>query len=181
MGGRVTVMPQLFNMRNRGTQVMVLEDILDKNLGNIDLLEKAFVHRYIEEKNFLLPDQMELLRRWGPAGPLALMSAGRVFTPVRSKDDDRIKEAIEKHPMHADNIQIRSRVRTQVGREYNVSFDLWTHAPNGSTKQRKTAHLVINYASSRAQKVATPGYYFNPMGMIVTDYDDGIDDTKAVQ
>lgn len=166
MGGRLTVMTQLVNMRNRGSETMVLSDIMNKNLDNLDVLEKAFVRRFIEEKNFQIPDQFEMLRRWSYGGTLSLMATPQIFMPVASKNDDRIKNALEQYPTHADNIQILSRV----GRSWQVSFDLWTHMPNGSVKKEKKGNLVVDFSPNYVQKVATDGYYYNPLGMVVVGY-----------
>ena len=166
MGGRLTVMTQLVNMRNRGTETMVLSDIMNKNLDNLDVLEKAFVRRFIEERNFQIPDQFEMLRRWGFGGTLSLMSSPSVFPIAVSKDDKRLKDAMEQYPTHADNIQILSRV----GRSWRVSFDLWTHTPSGSIKKEKEANVVVDFSPNYEQKVATPGYYYNPLGMLVIGY-----------
>ena len=169
MGSRLTVMTQLVNTRNRGSETMVLSDILNRNLDNLDLLEKAFVRRFIEERNFQIPDRWEMLWRWSPNGTLALISTPNVFRPIRSKDDEKIKKALEEYPTHADNIQIRTRV----GRSWQVSFDLWTHMPSGSVKTEKEANVVVDFSPAYQQKKSTPGYYYNPLGMVVTDYNSG--------
>lgn len=166
MGGRVTVMTQLVNMRNRGTETMVLNDIMNKKLDNLDILEKAFVRRFIEERNFQIPDQWEMFRRWGYGGTLSLIATPAIFSPAISDKDERLKKVIEQDATHADNIQILSRV----GRSWNISFDLWTHTPTGSMKQEKRANVVIDFLPNYEQKVATPGYYYNPLGMVVVGY-----------
>ena len=79
---------------------------------------------------------------------------------------DEVKDVLEQYPTHADNIQILSRV----GRSWRVTFDLWTHMPTGSVKQEKEANLVVDFAKNYAQKVATDGYYYNPLGMVVVGY-----------
>ena len=166
MGGRLTIMTQLFNTRTRGTETFVLTDILNQETGNVSKLEKALVYRFIEEWNFRIPDQQELLRRWGPTGTLALISSPKVFKPVRSKNAEKIKKALEELPTHADNIEIISRV----GRHWSVSFDLWTHAPDVSVATKKQANLVLDYSPDYVQQIANPDYYYNPLGMVVVDY-----------
>ena len=168
MGGRLTVMTQLFNARTRGTETLVLNDILNRKVGDLDVLEKAFIHRFIEERNFQIPDPWEMMRRWGPKGTLALTTHPSEFRPVYSKNDERIKKVLESFPTHADNIQIISRV----GHSWIVSFDLWTHTPTGSTKQEKRFNIVVDFLPSYAQKVATPDNFYNPLGMVITDYTD---------
>ncbi len=165
MGSRLTVMTQLFNT-TRGTDTLVLSDILNFNLGDLDVLEKAFVQRFIEERNFQLPDQAEMERRWGPFGVLANISHPDIWSPVYRYDDERIKDVVEALPTHAENIQFISRV----GRNWWVSFDLVTHYPNGITKQKRTVTLRVDYYSGRVQKVSTPGFYYNPLGMTVSEY-----------
>ena len=169
MGGRLTVMTQLFNTRTRGTETLVLNDILNLDVGNLDVLEKAFIHRFVEERNFQIPDRLEMMRRWGPNGTLALTTHPSEFSPVYSKDDERIKKAMEAFPTHADNIRIDSRV----GHAWNVSFDLWTHTPTGSTKQEKKFNIVVDFLPNYVQKIAKPDSFYNPLGMVVTDYTDG--------
>ena len=166
MGSKVTVMTQLFNMRTRGSQSMVMSDIMNKSVDNLDILEKAFIRRFIEEKHFQIPDKWEMLRRWGAQGTLALITTPKIFPRARSKDDERVKEVVDQFPTHADNIQIQSRV----GRNWVVWFDLWTHTAKGSTKQAKIANIVLDYLPSYAQKVATEGRYYNPLGMVVVGY-----------
>ena len=166
MGSRVTVMTQLFNT-TRGTNTLVLSDILNFNLGNLELIQKAFVRRFIEERNFQIPAQKEMERRWGPLGTLAMISHPvTVWRPVYRYDDQRVKDVVDQLPRHADNIEIVSHV----GNSWLVDFDLWTHLPQGSVKERKRASLLLAFYQERMQRVATPGYYYNPLGMTVVDY-----------
>ena len=165
MGSRLTVMTQLFNT-TRGTKTLVLSDILNFNLGNLELMGKAFVHRFIEERNFQIPEQKEMERRWGPYGTLAMMSHPAVWSPVYRYDDQRIKDVVDALPTHADNINILSHV----GNTWLVDFDLWTHTATGPIRQRRRVSLVVNFYSDRMQKVSTPGFYYNPLGMTVVDY-----------
>ncbi len=165
MGSRVTVMTQLFNT-TRGTKTLVLTDTLNQNLGDLDLLEQAFVRRFIEERNFLIQHSKEMQRRWGPYGDLALMTTSRIWRPVYRYDDERIKKLDETFPTHADNINIESRV----GHNWKVNFDLWSHTQQGMVRRPKTANVRVAFSPARAQKVAYPGYYYNPLGMVVVDY-----------
>lgn len=165
MGGKVTVMSQLFST-TRGTDSMVYNDILNNNVGDRNLLEKAFVIKYIEEKNFVIPDSPEMQRRWGPLGKLSLMSHPAVFRPVYRYDDDRVKDMEDVLPQHADNIQILSRA----GNDWRVQFDLWTHTQTGSYRRRQEATLHLESYSGRRQTIATQGYFYNPLGLTVTSY-----------
>ena len=165
MGSKLTVMTQLFNT-TRGTSSLVLSDVLNHNLGDLELLQKAFVHRYIEERNFVIPDKTEMWRRWGPLSTLSLMSGRGVWTPVYKEGDDRLKALDDALPTHADNIRIISHV----GNSWLVEFDLWTHGKNGMTKQKMKFSLDIGYNRNRMQKVAPAGYYYNPLGMVITRY-----------
>lgn len=165
MGSKLTVMTQLFNTP-RGTDSMVLTDVLNRDLGDLDLLQKAFVHRFIEEFSFTIPDKKEMLRRWGPRSTLSSMSVSRVWRPVYKESDDRIKALEDAFPTHADNINIISHI----GKSWSGEFDLWTHTKNGMTKQKKRFSLDLGFARNRAQKVARPGYYYNPLGIVVTKY-----------
>ncbi|MBP5534083.1 MAG: hypothetical protein J6Y03_01075 [Alphaproteobacteria bacterium] len=164
-GGELAVMTQLFNI-TRGTNSLVLSDVLNDNLGNLELLQKAFVHRYIEERNFVIPDKLEMWRRWGPRSTLSLMSGRGVWAPVYRDNDERLKDLDDAFPMHADNIRIISHV----GNSWLVEFDLWTHGKNGMTKQKMKFTLDVGFYRSRKQTVAIPGYYYNPLGMVVTRY-----------
>ena len=166
MGSRLTVMTQLFNWSG-DTQELVLSDIFNKNLGDLSTLKNAVVRRFIEERNFQIPDEKEMLRRWGPAGTLAFLYAQ--WTPVVSKDDDKIKDVLEALPTHADNIQIMSSHNNVV----NVNFDLWTHAKKGSFKTKKQATIHLAFLPGRVQQVATPGFYYNPLGLTVVHYSVG--------
>ncbi len=165
MGSRLTVMSQLFNT-TRGTDTMFYSDTLNYNLSDLNTLEWSFVQRYVEEKNFVIPEKKEMERRWGPFGDVAMMSLPRIFPPVFRYDDERIKNLEDSFPMHADNIKFLSRT----GHNWNVSFDLWTHGPNGSSRIRKNANITVGFSRSRRQKNAISGHYFNPLGMVVTDY-----------
>lgn len=165
MGSRLTVMTQLFNT-TRGTSTLVLSDVLNQNLGDLELLQKMFVHRFIEERNFSIPDDKEMQYRWGPYGELALMSTRKIWRPVYRHDDDRIKELKDSLPTHADNINIISHV----GNTWLVDFDFWTHGKTGSMIQKRRVSVKVDFDWRRAQKVATAGYYYNPLGMVVTEY-----------
>ena len=168
MGSKLTVMTQLFNTP-RGTDTVFLADVLNRDLGDIDLLQKAFVHRFIEERSFILPDKMEMWRRWGPRSTLSLMSIRRIWKPVYQESDERLKALEDAVPTHADNINIISHT----GKSWSGEFDLWTHGKNGVTKQRKRFSLDLGFARNRARKVSRPGYYYNPLGLVVTKYDVG--------
>ena len=169
MGERLTVMTQLFNWSG-DTQELVLNDVLNKNLSDLSVMEEAVVRRFIEERNFQIPNMYEMMRRWGPWGALNLLYYDpSAWKPVVYDDDERIKNVIDAFPTHADNIEIVSRHNNIV----NLRFDLWTHTKTASVKQKKQATLQLAYLPWRAQKVATPGFYYNPLGLTVVGYSVG--------
>ena len=165
MGSKLTVMTQLFNI-TRGTQSLVLTDVLNRNLGDLELLQKSFVHRFVEERNFRIPDKLEMFRRWNATGTLAIMASRGVWRPARNDKDKRISDLLDLPATHADNVNIISHV----GNTWLVDFDLWEHTKSGSTKKRQRVSLVVKFSNAKAQKVASSNLYYNPLGLVVTDY-----------
>ena len=166
MGSRFTVISQLFNT-TRGSDSMFYSDVLDSRVENLRSLEWAFVQRYIEEKVFSIPDQKEMLRRWGIYGNRSLMSHRRVFAPVRKDSDERLKNIDMTLPVHAENI----RYVSHLGHHWTVLYDECTQQKSDNvTCVPKRANLEIRFFRNKMQFVPYAGIYFNPFGMAVYEW-----------
>ena len=173
MGNRMDVLTQLFNT-TRGTETMFYSEVLNPELlfqnekkSSLLTLEQGFVMRYIEERVILIPDTNEMFRRWNPSGNLARMSYGKTFIPAYKNSDERLKNMDGVDPRHAENIRIISRVEHFWTAEYDVCYETKDLEARCSSKR---VNISVAFIPSRRDRRAYEGRYFNPLGMVVTDW-----------
>ena len=126
-----------------------------------DLLEQMIVRYYVEMRYTIIPDAVEMVRRWGIRGPIRLLSSNQLYQTFIAKEAhlDRIKENKVKITQTVDIKEVR---KMRAG-AYRVSFDVYIKS--GSVMRRKGPIIVsLVYRYSNKYRFFSSDFS-NPLGM----------------
>ena len=141
------------------------------NTVNRAHLDEMLIRYYIDKRNSVLPDEFELLRRWGRGGDVHRLSSPHVYRAFSKKLNDRIstlKNKKETKSVHITSIQ-KNEPR------YVVEFNVYTLNPQEPLKkihiQRRVASIEVahNPRLSSYNSVAS-----NPYGFYIKEYSESI-------
>jgi len=124
-----------------------------------DLLEQMMVRYYIEMRYTIIPDPVEMMRRWGPGGTLRLISSPQLYNAFVTKEANlaRLKEN-----KIMQSVDIREVKKLRAG-TYSVSFYLYRKGLDG---MRQIGPMVVSliYRYSNRYRFFSPEFS-NPLGM----------------
>ena len=130
-----------------------------------DLLEQMIVRYYVEMRYTIIPDPVEMLRRWGAGGTIRLLSSSQLYSAFVAKEAnlERLKE--NKITQTVDIKEVR-KMRHGV---YRVSFDLYTRGADG---MRRRGPIIVSlvYRYSNRYRFFSSGFS-NPLGMYFVSLD----------
>ena len=130
-----------------------------------DLSEQMIVRYYVETRYTIIPDPVEMLRRWGAGGTIRLLSSSQLYSAFVAKEAnlERLKE--NKITQTVDIKEVR-KMRAGV---YRVSFDLYTRGADG---MRRRGPIIVSlvYRYSNRYRFFSSGFS-NPLGMYFVSVD----------
>lgn len=161
MGARLTVLVQLITFA-RDSDTLVIPDDLNEKIASLDLVNEALVRAYITKRYEVLPDKLEMMRRWGGFGEVYYLSAPAVFRQFlgKRKLEDKVNAAVPNGPMAVD-IKKVSRAGSQ---NWVVEFDLIKKT--GEVETYIASLRLVNYP----QRIVYRSWFNNPVGATVVEY-----------
>ncbi|MBP5343574.1 MAG: hypothetical protein J6Y85_00650 [Alphaproteobacteria bacterium] len=123
-----------------------------------ELLEEMMVRYYVEMRYTILPDYVEMLRRWGPNGSVKKLSSPQLYASFAAKEanPERLKEnnVIQ-------TVDIKTVRKLQAG-SYMVSFDVYRKGIDG---MRKIGPITISLAYRYSGDGFFSPSFSNPLGI----------------
>ena len=161
MGARLTVLVQLITFA-RDSDTLVIPDDLNEKIASLDLVNEALVRAYITKRYEVLPDKLEMLRRWAGFGEVYYLSAPTVFRQFlgKRKLEDKVNAAVPNGPIAVD-IKKVSRAGSQ---NWVVEFDLIKKT--GEVETYIASLRLVNYP----QRIVYRSWFNNPVGATVVEY-----------
>lgn len=169
VGQRLTVLVQPLQKVLQSSQSLVVNEDFNKNLSSLKLVHETLVRNYVIKRNMVIPDKIEMMKRWGGFGDIFLMSSPSVFYTFVGKDlKGKVSRALNNGSVFVDIQKVEQIIpRTLSGVEnWSVVFNL-IYA-NGFVA-RHTASLVLVNMPSR---VLFRPHFNNPVGALVIKYED---------
>ncbi len=161
MGNRLTVLVQLITFA-RDSDTLVIPDDLNEHIASLDLVNEAFVRTYIKKRHEVIPDKMELARRWGRQGEVYFLSSPSVYVQFMNRKslEDKVNAAAPDGPVAVD-IKKVTRAGSQ---NWVVEFDLI----------KKTGEINTIIASlklvNNPQRIVYRSWFNNPVGATIIEY-----------
>lgn len=129
-------------------------------------LDEMMLRYYLEMRYTIIPDEREMVRRWGPKGIVAFLSTPAVYREFHDPEQ-YLEKANDLQPRAVDIVRV---YREKDGDKYEVDMDLYEYnALKKWVKQSKSLTVRYTYAPSRTY---LGGSFSNPKGFIVTYIDD---------
>ena len=138
---------------------------LDSTSEKVDrMMDEMMLRYYLEMRYSILPDEQEMVRRWGPNGVVSYLSTSSVYKDFH--DPEIYLPKISDVPPRAIDITRISRE----GNKYTVDMDIYEYSSMKKwVKQSKYLTVRYAYVSSRSY---LGGAFSNPKGFVVTYIDD---------
>lgn len=136
----------------------------EANIADKKLIDEMLVRHYLEMRHTLFSDAFEMGRRWGPGGPVWILSTPAVFGAFYAGKAEMLEE-IGKSPISR-TVDVRS-----VNRKddiFSVEFDVLSYDGVSAVSQ-KSYHVILHVAYTPARRVFSPNFT-NPYGMIIVSY-----------
>lgn len=161
MGSRLTVLSQLITFTQDSNKLIISDDLNEK-IASLDLVNEALVRAYITKRYEVLPDKLEMMRRWGGFGEVYYLSAPAVFRRFLGKKDleDKVTKAVPSGPRAVDIKEI-----TRAGSQnWVVEFDLINNM--GETETFIASLRLVN----DPRRIVYRSWFNNPVGATVVEY-----------
>ena len=161
MGNRLTVLVQLITFA-RDSETLVIPDDLNERIASLDLVNEAIVRAYITKRYEVVPDKLEMMRRWSGRGEIYYLSSRPVYQQFlnRKKLDDKVNTAVSGGPVAVD-IKKVSRAGSQ---NWIVEFDMMK-----SSGEIETIIASLRLVNNPGRIVYRP-WFNNPVGATVVEY-----------
>jgi len=157
--------------RNIQTSRQLVEVLpFSMRLGDKPLLDEMLVRYYIRMRHTEIGDSLEMGYRWGPFGPVALMSAPHIYAPFWAARSGQIERMWEL--TYTKSVEfIRIYRRTPKDPLFTVDFDVytWNGQPGRPQRQRYTSVLEVRDLPGQRIFLAD---FVNPYGLTVLAYDE---------
>ncbi len=161
MGSRLSVLVQLITF-TRNSDTLVIPDDLNEKIASLDLVNEALVRAYIKKRYEIVPDKLEMMRRWGGRGEVYYLSAPNIYRQFMGKSglEDKVNLAAPNGPVAVDIKKI-----TRAG-SYNwvVEFDIFRNT--GETETMIASLKLVN----NPRRIVYRQWFNNPVGATVTEY-----------
>ncbi len=128
-------------------------------------LDEMFVRYYLDMRYSVIPDAMEMERRWGERGVVAALSVPAVYKILGSQLSPNFEKFETVNPRVVDILKMERK-----GMRFTVDLDIYTF--NGSTSWLKEPRRVVVEYSYSPNKRFLGRSMSNPFGFVVTRVDE---------
>lgn len=135
---QITVKPFLIISQDDSDNIVRAEG-LDTNMPSKDKLIEMYVRQYVEVRNTIIDDDMEMRTRWQPGGIMHFLSSPRIFEAFSQYRDAIWNNVVSKGTVQEVEIVSVKRVGGQHSPVWKVDFKTYTMAKkeqDGSTLDR---------------------------------------------
>ena len=130
------------------------------NAMSPNLIDEMLVRYYLDMRYSLLPDKLEMERRWGEKGVVAYLSTASAYRDFQ-EPALYLKTVEDMRPRVVDIVSI-----SRQGNYYDVAMDLYEYeGSRGWKKQTKNLWVYFTYVPARAYLGKS---FSNPKGFVVT-------------
>lgn len=136
------------------------------NVANLEKIDEALVRYYLEMRYAIIPDEVEMERRWGPRGMVAFLSTPRAYRAF--KEPSQYLEKIESmRPRVVDIISLKREKDLR----YSAVIDVYEY--DGSRSWRKqTKSLFVGFTYMPSHVYLGSHWPANPKGFVVSYVND---------
>ena len=121
----VTVKPFLIISQDNSNNIVRAESI-NNNMASRDKLTEMFVKQYVELRNTIIDDEMEMKIRWFPGGMVNLLSAPSIFDVFTEYRESVWEKVVKKGTVQEVEIVSTRRVGGQHSPVWKVDFRTYT-------------------------------------------------------
>lgn len=168
----VTVEPLLM-IKNTNSDSLVETEVISSDMASRDKIMKMFIRRYVEMRNNIIRDPMEMMLRWSRVGMVSFLSDTRVYNEFGARVAPMIETIGNSEFTRETEVTSITRQGGAKSRVWKVDFkthDLPVQEKNGSR------NIVTQYWTASVTAYFNPARAFsfyrliNPLGFTVIRY-----------
>ena len=155
---------------------IVRAETIESSMASRDKLTEMYVKQYVEVRNTVIDDELEMMSRWYPGGMVNFLSSPKIFNAFSQDIDKKIKEQLSKGTVQEVEIVATHRVGGQHSPIWKVDFKTYTleeDEQDNSTMERvmKTRNWTASVTAVFIKERAFSGIrLINPLGFTVLRY-----------
>ena len=155
---------------------IVRAETIESSMASRDKLTEMYVKQYVEVRNTVIDDELEMMSRWYPGGMVNFLSSPKIFNAFSQDIDKKIKEQLSKGTVQEVEIVATHRVGGQHSPIWKVDFKTYTleeDEQDNSTMERvmKTRYWTASVTAVFIKERAFSGIrLINPLGFTVLRY-----------
>lgn len=155
---------------------IVRAETIESSMASRDKLTEMYVKQYVEVRNTVIDDELEMMSRWYPGGMVNFLSSPKIFSTFSQDIDKKIKEQLSKGTVQEVEIVATHRVGGQHSPIWKVDFKTYTleeDEQDNSTMERvmKTRYWTASVTAVFIKERAFSGIrLINPLGFTVLRY-----------
>ncbi len=171
----VKVKPFLIISQDNSNGIVRAETI-ETSMASRDKLTEMYVKQYVEARNTIVDDEIEMMSRWFPGGMVNFLSSPKIFDAFSQDIDKKIKEQLSRGTVQEVEIVATHRVGGQHSPIWKVDFKTYTLEKNeqdNATMERvmKTRYWTASVTAVYIKERAFSGIrLINPLGFTVLRY-----------
>jgi len=171
---QVTVKPFLIVSQDKSSEIVRAEG-MDLNMPSKDKLVKTFIKQYVELRNTMIDDQIEMRTRWQAGGMLNFLSAPAVFNEFDAYREKVLNQQILDNTIQEVEIISVNRIGGQYSPLWKVDFKTYTiNKKDQEGKQERVMDVKYWTASVTAvlikERLFVGRRLVNPLGFTVLRY-----------
>ncbi|MBQ8464490.1 MAG: type IV secretion system protein [Alphaproteobacteria bacterium] len=171
----VKVKPFLIISQDNSNGIVRAETI-ETSMASRDKLTEMYVKQYVEARNTIVDDEIEMMSRWFPGGMVNFLSSPKIFDAFSQDIDKKIKEQLSRGTVQEVEIVATHRVGGQHSPIWKVDFKTYTlekDEQDNATMERvmKTRYWTASVTAVYIKERAFSGIrLINPLGFTVLRY-----------
>lgn len=171
---QVMVKPFLIVSQDKSSEIVRAEG-MDLNMPSKDKLVKTFIKQYVELRNTMIDDQIEMRTRWQAGGMLNFLSAPAVFNEFDAYREKVLNQQILDNTIQEVEIISVNRIGGQYSPLWKVDFKTYTiNKKDQEGKQERVMDVKYWTASVTAvlikERLFVGRRLVNPLGFTVLRY-----------
>lgn len=172
---QITVKPFLIISQDNSEGIVRTESI-DLNMPSKDKLVEMYIKQYVEVRNTIIDDEIEMRSRWQPGGIVNFLSAPRIFEAFSEYRDGIWSQVIGKGTVQEVEIVSTQRIGGQHSPVWKVDFKTYMMAKKEQDGSSLDRVMTVRYWTASVTAVFIRERMFtgirlvNPLGFTVLRY-----------
>ena len=129
-------------------------------------IDEMLVRYYLEMRYTQMPDNNEMLTRWGEGGAVYYLSQPSVYAEFSSG----LQKRLDSLPDVVKTIEIKNVTRYENRNQFNIDFVIYEAYPDGQV-QAKGKNAVLTFVYRPYRRIFSP-FFTNPYGLMFTQFEE---------